>query len=291
MKNLVRLLRPHHWTKNAFCLAGAIFSGHYLEAGAIRDALLTAASFCLASSAVYVLNDFVDRDRDRRHPKKASRPLASGAVSPAAAGVLALLLLAGSLLLTAPLDARVLGTVLAYLGLNVLYSLGLKHVPMVDVLSIALSFELRMLAGVYAVGARPTPWIALCTFFLALFLALSKRRAEKAALAGAAEDPRPVLRHYPLAFLDVAVVGSGLTALMCYALFTTTSGKNPSHAVGIPVIAFALMHYARRLMQGELGEEPERSVLKDPAIFASIALWIGLYLWVERSGVRLFAGP
>jgi len=223
----LRLLRPHHWTKNLACLAGVLFSGRFVDTGADERALWTFGVFCAASSAAYALNDVFDRERDRRHPRKRLRPVASGAVSvPAAVGVgavLAATALAGAWALGFP----VLACLLFYVANNLAYSAGLKHLPLFDVLSIAMGFVLRLLAGVYVVGELPTTWITLCAFFLALFLGFGKRRAELGALGEQTNDQRPVLAQYTLSYLDYLLNSSAVMAVICYALFTTSPEKNP----------------------------------------------------------------
>lgn len=285
---IVRLLRPHHWTKNLLCLAGVVFSGQYLLGWALRAAFETAGVFCAAASAIYVLNDLVDRDRDRAHPVKKNRPLASGAVGIPAAVALGLVLLAVALAGSAALSLPILVCVGLYLGLNFAYTLWLKHVPLLDVLSIALGFVLRMAAGVYAVRELPTAWITLCTFFLSLFLAFTKRRSELAAQVAGGAPPRPVLAQYSLNFLDQMVAGAGVLSVMCYALFTTTSGKNLSLLVTVPIVVYGIMHYHRISMDLKLGQEPERILLKDVRIQACLIAWLASYLAILRFNPQLF---
>ncbi len=286
---ILRLLRPHHWTKNLLCFAGVVFSGRFRDPRSWGNALDAFLVFCAASSAVYVLNDILDRARDLRHPVKCRRPIASGAVSVAAGAFLSLLLGAGSLGLAAWAGPRLLTCAAALLGVHLLYSLWLKHVPLLDVLCIAAGFVLRMLAGVYAVGEIPTVWITLCTFFLALFLALAKRRAELGALGGTPSEQRPVLTQYTIAFLDHAVTGAAVVTILCYALFTATSGKNPAEIVTVPVVVYGILHYLRRVLAQQGGEEPELILLKDLRISASVLLWVALYVAIQILDPRLFA--
>ncbi len=252
----LRLLRPHQWTKNAFCLAGALFGpGRILELAAWRRDLVTLAAFCAVSSAVYILNDIQDRNRDRLHPKKQSRPIASGAVGIPAAVCLGLVLASLGAALGCTLGPAVLACLVLYMVNNVLYSRWLKHQPLLDVLSIAVGFCLRMCSGVYALGDLPTTWILLCTFFLAVFLGFAKRRVELAGmqtidLAGEEDRPnqqRPVLAQYSVQFLDSLLSSAAVMAVLCYALFTT-SGKAPSLTVTVPFVFYAVMHYKRMVM-------------------------------------------
>jgi 4-hydroxybenzoate polyprenyltransferase len=186
------------------------------------------------------------------------------------------------------LGPAVLVCLVLYASNNVAYSLWLKHLPLLDVLSIAIGFVLRLLAGVYVVGELPTTWITLCAFFLALFLGFGKRRAEL-RVGGADDDrQRPVLSQYPIAYLDYLVDSTAVMAVICYALFTTSPEKNRSLVMGVPIVFYAIMHYKRLVMRMDASEEPERVLLRDTPIRVSIVLWLVTYLLIEHGGVRLF---
>ena len=194
---LLRLLRPRQMTKNVFCLAGVVFGpGRITEGRAWLLGLATVVCFSLTSSAVYVLNDILDRERDRLHPRKRFRPIASGQVTIAAAATVAVVLALAALGIAAWLNAAVVLCVVLYFANNVSYSLGLKHQVLFDVLCISFGFILRLLAGIYAVADIPTTWITLCTFFLSTFLGTAKHRAELFRLNTAEDEThqRPVLR-------------------------------------------------------------------------------------------------
>ncbi len=283
----VRLLRPHHWTKNLVCLAGALFSGRFVDAAAVAGALWTLVVFCAASSAVYLLNDVVDRERDRQHPHKRVRPIASGAVSVPTAIAMATALALAALGGAWALGRDVLACVLIYVANNLAYSAWFKHLMLFDVLSISVGFVLRLLAGVYVVDELPTTWITLCTFFLALFLGFGKRRAELTT-PGNLRDQRPVLSRYTIPYLDSLLNSSAVMAVMCYALFTTSSGRNPSLVVGVPIVFYAIMHYKQIVITTPTSEEPEQILLRDPAIGVSIALWLATYLVIEHGRLHLF---
>ncbi|MBV8878771.1 MAG: decaprenyl-phosphate phosphoribosyltransferase [Planctomycetaceae bacterium] len=285
---IVRLLRPHHWTKNLLCMAGVVFSGQYLQPWAILGAVKTVVVFCAASSAVYVFNDLVDRKRDRLHAHKKARPLASGAVGVPLAVILGLAMGGAALAGSAAMGRSVLVCTALYLLVNLLYTLSLKHAPLLDVLSIAVGFVLRMLAGVYVVRELPTAWIVLCTFFLSLFLALAKRRSELAHRASDDSTQRPVLAHYSLPFLEQMVVSAGVMAVMCYALFTTTSGKNHALMLTVPIVVYGIMSYQSRIMQLPIGQEPEEVLLKDFRIQLCIIAWLASYVAITYFDPQLF---
>ncbi len=287
LRALFELLRPHHWSKNLFCFAGAAF-GPNRSRPWIHDAL-TFAVFCCVSSAVYVLNDVVDWKRDREHPRKRFRPIARGAVSVGGARVLASALGVAGIFGGWLIGPAGFACVCLYLVNNLCYSLKLKHVALFDVLSISFGFVLRLLAGIYAVDDLPTTWIVLCVFFLSLFLGFGKRRAEIAAMVDAQnQETRPVLRQYPADFLDYLIRSSAIMAIMCYALFTTSGGKNPSLVISVPIVFYAIMHYNRLLMTLRGGEEPERILVSDRTLQASIVCWMACYLVIEHGHVHLF---
>jgi 4-hydroxybenzoate polyprenyltransferase len=281
---LLKLLRVKQWTKNGVCLAGVLFSGMYSRPGAIALAAATALAFCLASSSIYIWNDIHDRKRDRSHPKKCGRPLACGEVSVSAAAALGAALGSGALLGGLGLGWAVFACIALYMVNNGLYSVWLKHVALLDVLCIVFGFVLRLVAGIYVVGDIPTTWIILCSFFLASFLGFSKRRAELNSISGnlekelPADSQRPVLDDYTVDYLDFLVSSSATMAIIAYALFATTSGKNPTLIVTLPIVYYAIMHYKRLVMVTKSGEEPELILLKDPLIIVCIAAWIVLYM-------------
>lgn len=286
-KECFKLLRPHQWAKNAFCLAGVLFTGQYLEPTADLAALATMLVFIGASSAIYVVNDVLDRDRDRQHPVKRLRPIARGTVRVPSAILLAAVLALGSLAGAYALHAEVLVCVVLQMLNNLAYSIRLKHVPLVDVLSIAAGFVLRLLAGVYVLGEVPTTWITLCTFFLALFLAIGKRRAELAIQdRSRVSARRPVLSAYTVQYLDQLLHGAAVMALLCYSLSTTT-GENPSLVFTVPIVFFAVSHYIRLIMVADGGEEPETMVLRDPVLLGSVVVWLVLYLAIAQTRLDL----
>lgn len=283
---LGRLLRVHQWTKNALCLAGVVFSGRFADPKAVQLAIAVTVLFCLASSSVYIWNDIHDRERDRHHPTKCRRPIASGEVSIPAAIVFATALIVVSLSGSFWLGWPALVCLSLYVVNNVLYSVWIKHLLLFDVLSIVLGFVLRLVAGVYVVGELPTAWIILCTFFLAAFLGFAKRRAELYSHANGGEsgrapsNPRPVLRQYTIDYLDFLISSLATMAIMSYAMFATTSGKSPSLIVTLPIVYYAIMHYKHLVMVGQIGQEPDRILLKDLHILLSLVVWLALFMLI-----------
>jgi 4-hydroxybenzoate polyprenyltransferase len=305
LHRILKLLRPLQLSKSLFCLAGVVFGPNRLEdEHAWGLGLWTVLVFMLGSSAVYVLNDVIDRHRDAAHPHKRLRPIASGEIGLATALSLAAVLLALALAVAWKVHWAVFICLGLYLLNNMAYSLWLRHLALVDVLSIALGFVLRLLAGVWVLDDVPTTWIVLCTFFLALFLGFAKRRAEldrlvegagpipRSGPASADDAPfaaqRPVLADYTVQFLDYLVNSAAMMTVMCYALFTTTSGKSPTLVVTVPIVFYAVMHYKRLVMIDGLGEEPERLLLTDLPLQLSLLLWLVVYFAVLFGNLSLF---
>lgn len=320
IRDIIKLLRPHQWTKNLFCLAGVIFGGRLLQPDAIADGILTVILFSMIASAVYIFNDIQDADRDRQHPKKRSRPLASGRVKLTTATAIAVFLVTVSLVGSYHLGIAVFSCLLLYGINNIAYSLKLKNIPLFDVSCIAFGFVLRLLAGIYAVGDTPTAWITLCTFFLTLFQGFAKRRSELLSLLhkqnpiesleelsseslhptgkhsylklfyqrGQTNQQRPVLSHYTLPYLDSLLNSTATMTIMCYSLFTISSGKNPSLVITVPIVYYAVMHYKRIVTVLAAGEEPDRILIEDTSIKISLLLWLVSYLAIVYFDLQIF---
>jgi len=289
---LLKLLRPHHWAKNVFCLAGVLFGDRLGDPDALTTAGLIFAAFCLLCSSVYILNDLVDVNRDRNHPIKRARPIASGAVSPATACVISLMLFIGAFSILFVYAASALLPAAIYVLINIAYTGFLKHVPILDFSSIAAGFVLRMLAGVYGIGDIPTGWIFICTLSIALLLAQAKRRSELVSLGAAGLEKlverRPVLRFYTKEFLDSLINSSATITVLAYALFTITSGKNPALVLTVPFVYYATMRYKMLVMVTNDGETPERLLLHDVSILIAAGAWLISFLWITHSNLEIF---
>ena len=194
----IRLVRPHHWIKNGIILLPVVFAMQMRDASAWLSAGLALAAFCLAAAATYAINDVCDRERDREHPAKRRRPVASGRLSVRYAIGLAVLLIAGAVLVAGAVNALVTGAIVSFLALQGVYSLALKRHVILDVMCIATGFVLRASAGALAIRAPVSPWLLVCTFTLCLFMGFCKRRNEVAVLAG--DTAAPSSRH-PLKFI------------------------------------------------------------------------------------------
>jgi len=282
---LLRLARPHHWTKNGFVLAGLLFGHAWGEPALVTAALVATLAFCLASSAVYAFNDARDALHDREHPEKRHRPVARGTVSSALAHGFAALLAVLGLAAAAWAGAGVLASVAAYLVLNAAYSLGLKRVPVLDVFVIAAGFMLRILAGTWGIGIEPSRWLLACGFLLTLFLGFAKRRAELARLADDAGQHRPVLEAYSAEFLDQAVFGSALGMVICYALYTVADSTVVLHGTDrliwtLPWVLLGTYRYLFRLRYRGGGGDPAQELLRDPLLAVAALGWVATVAWL-----------
>ena len=289
IRPLLQSLRPAQWAKNVFVLAPLVFGGLLLNSQVTLRAFLALVAFCCASSAVYLINDLRDREEDRRHPLKRLRPLAAGTLGvPAAiAAVVFLIAAAGAL---AVWLGRPFGTVLgAYLILNVLYTLWFKHMVILDVMSISLGFVLRVVAGAQATHVEVSRWLFLCTIFLALFLAFSKRRHEITLLAGAAAEQRRVLDHYSPAFLDQMINVVTASSVVAYALYcvapeTVEKYHTQDLIYTIPLVLYGIFRYLYLMYQSPGERNPTEAILKDPPFLINMVLWGLAVLWIVYSG-------
>ncbi len=269
----IRSLRPRQWLKNLLLLAGIIFAAKIGDATRWLEAGTAFVAYCCASSAAYLANDLRDIDADRLHPVKRGRPIAAGALSPRAAATLAAALSAVALALAAVLGSGSLALLLCFAALQAVYTLGLKHIVLVDVLVIAALFVVRAAAGAVAVAVRISPWLLACTALLALFLALGKRRAEL-VLVGAERAPgRAVLEGYSLTFVDRLLVAVAAVTVIAYTLYTVTARDSIALVATVPFVAFGVSRYLHLLHRHAAGEEPENVLLGDPPILIAVAAW------------------
>jgi 4-hydroxybenzoate polyprenyltransferase len=272
---LVQAARPHQWTKNLLLFAGLLFSGRFQDASAWPAAIAIFAAYCLASSAAYLVNDVRDAALDRVHPRKRDRPVAAGRLLPQHAIVAAVLGAVAAVCLAATTGTASVALLLAFLGLQLAYSLRLKHVAFVDVLAIATLFVIRAVAGAVAVDVPFSRWLVGCTGLLALFLALAKRRAELRSEADAASG-RPVLERYGTAPLDGLVLVAGAAAGLAYAVYAFRGPWAPAMALTIPLVALGLGRYAILVRSHELDQEPERLLIRDRILLLTIGAWVVL---------------
>jgi 4-hydroxybenzoate polyprenyltransferase len=268
---MFRLLRPRQWTKNLLLYAALIFAERLFDVDSFLLASLGFAAFCMASSSVYAVNDLLDVERDRCHPSKRNRPIASGEVSAGRAVAVAAALTVASLA-TAFWIAPAFGiAVLFYIGLTHFYSLAGKNVVILDVLLVAFGFVIRAIAGALAISVPISDWFILCTAFLALFMAVSKRKAELVALKEGASDARPVLEHYTETSLNTYTAVTMGATLICYGLYVLDFQREFGDNLRLlmltfPVVVFGIFRYHHLAETTDMGDKPEEVLLRDRPI-------------------------
>ncbi|MGE5234444.1 MAG: decaprenyl-phosphate phosphoribosyltransferase [Acidobacteriota bacterium] len=282
---LVRSLRPAQWSKNVFVFAPLVFAQKLQDPHALLRATLAFAAFCSAASAVYLVNDVRDRDEDRRHPLKRHRAIAAGTLGVGPALVAATLLAVAAGVAAWRLGPAFTALLGGYVLLNLTYSLYLKQRVILDVMAIAAGFVLRVVAGAVAVPAPVSSWLLLCTIFLALFLAFSKRRHELTLLQDGAADQRRVLEHYSPAFLDQMINVVTASAVVSYALYAvapeTVQKFHTEHLVyTVPLVLFGIFRYLYLVYQSPGARNPTEAILHDPPFLLNIALWGLAVLWI-----------
>ena len=276
VRPLLRMLRPVQWSKNAVVLAGVIFSGEADQPTQLVRALLAVLAFCAISSAMYIVNDWHDRERDRLHPVKRMRPIASGAVGGETASAMAAVLIGVGIAIAVGLSWSFTTCIVSYAVLTTLYTYVLKNHAGIDVLAIASGFLLRAMGGALAVDVPLSPWLFLCTFLLALFLGFGKRRNELLLFSGTAAEHRDALQGYTRRQLDWAVSLTAMTSVVAYLMYSlaTNSARTDNALVAtVPFVALAIGRYMVLVFKRGLGGAPEVLLVKDRLLQLMIAAW------------------
>lgn len=273
------LARPGQWTKNAFVVAPLLFSQRFFDPDYASRVGLAVAAFCLVASASYVVNDIRDAERDRVHRLKRERPLAAGRIAAPRAAAYACLLYAGGAATAVPLGGRFSAILAAFAGLQLAYSFFLRTLPGLDAIAIAAGFVLRAAAGVVAAGAAMSPWLLECTFALALFLALGKRRHEALILDSAASAHRAALARYDPVWLDRLLKLSAAVTLFLYSAYALSPGVAAKLGtermwITIPFVALGLLRYLFLIYGREDGGDPTGLLLGDLPLQLAIGAWI-----------------
>jgi len=271
-------LRPNQWTKNLLLLGALGLSKHLFERGPLLRALLAFALFCGLSGTVYLLNDVADVERDRLHPLKRRRPIASGALPVRVAALCAVVLGVSCLGLAVTLGRPFLACAATYLGLNLLYSFRLKEVVIVDVLCVSLGFVLRAVAGAVAIGVEFSDWLLVCTLLLALFLTLAKRRHELTSLSDEATSHRKILAEYSPYLLDQMIAVVTASCVTAYAFYTTAPDTRVKYQTDrlvwtLPFVMYGIFRYLYLVHRKELGGSPTDMLLTDRPLLVAVALW------------------
>lgn len=292
---LIRLLRPRQWVKNGFVFAAPAFGGVLLQLEGMAASVAVFCGFCLLSGSAYLFNDWHDLEEDRGHPEKCKRPLASGeAPLNTALAWGGLVCVAGLAILFAAGGLLTLCAGLLFLILNVVYTLLLKHLVVLDVMGISGSFLLRILGGAAAVRVPVSYWLLLCAGSISLFLAFVKRRAELMELGDKAHQHRAVLAHYSVAFLDQMVSVVTAITLLCYTLYTVDERTvsvfgSRMFIVTVPIVIYGLFRYLYLTYHRKGGSNPSELVVTDPGIIAAVVLWAGVCLLLIYGGQTWFS--
>jgi 4-hydroxybenzoate polyprenyltransferase len=275
---IVRAMRVYQWSKNGLLFAALIFAKEALDPGKIAIVLQAFAAFCMAASATYLFNDLMDVEKDRQHPKKRHRPIASGAMSPLFAYALLITLFAASALLSYHIRWQFLCATLAYIALTLSYTLVFKNLIILDVLMLAMGFVIRALAGAIALDVKFSSWLVVCTLFLALFLGLSKRRHEVVLLEEGASSHRAVLYHYSVHYLDQLILIAAGGTIITYTIYTCSPdvierlGTDKLY-VTLPFVIYGLFRYLFIVHHKTGGGDPSATLIKDWPLGVTVLLW------------------
>jgi 4-hydroxybenzoate polyprenyltransferase len=274
---LFRTMRPKQWTKNGFIFAALIFDGQLTNPQAVLVTLTGFVIFCLLSSAVYIINDLIDRQADQQHPKKRNRPIAAGKLPLRIAQAAALFIVILVIPLSFLMETQFAIIALLYLAINLAYSIRLKHEPILDVLILSGLYVLRVGAGVTLIEvARFSPWLYVSTIFLALYLGIGKRRAELNLLAGEANSHRPVLEGYSMSLLDQLITIVSSISILTYSIYTFSAENLPSNhtmMLTIPFVIYGIFRYLYLLQIEHSGDAPEEVLLTDRPLQITLLLW------------------
>lgn len=273
LKGIIKILRLKQWIKNGFVFAALIFSGKFIQIDLFKKNIYAFILFCLTSSAVYVLNDIVDLEKDKLHPDKKKRPLPSGMISKKIAIILDVVLVI-IVVACSYRNIKVFTILISYLIMNILYSFKLKNVVIIDVVIITLGFVMRVEAGSFATGVEISPWLLLCTMLLSLFLAINKRKSELITLEGKSGKHRKILEEYSIEFLDSMLTLVTPSILIAYCLYTFNSVQSRNMMFTIPFVLYGLFRYQYLMLKKNIGGKPEDIFTKDMPFLINIVLWM-----------------
>lgn len=270
--DIIKELRPQQWYKNVLLFVGIVFSQNMSHIDLWLSVLLSFVVFCTLSGSVYIINDIVDKEKDLMHPVKRNRPIASGRIRPEIAFAIALSLIFAGIFTSVYIGIFFAVAAALYIAQSLAYNFLFKEIYLVDVFVLSFGLVLRAIAGCLAIAVFVSPWLILCTFLMALFLALAKRRHELILLNSNATDHRKILKSYSVTVLD-SIIGITTSALIVsYSLYTFFSNR-PFMMLTIPLVLYGLFKYTDNVQNKSMGGEPEL-MFKDPAIIITIVLWI-----------------
>ncbi|MCP4494038.1 MAG: decaprenyl-phosphate phosphoribosyltransferase [Gammaproteobacteria bacterium] len=285
LKAMIGLMRPHQYVKNLFVFMPIFFVGKVTDPDLLTGSITAFIAFSLSVSAVYIINDYLDIEADREHPRKQHRPLASGTVSPKTAILLMLVLLVSGLGIMATLSVVAVGILLGYIVLNLAYSFWLKHVAILDVVIISTGFVLRLLVGATVTAIPLSMWIVIMTFLLALFMALAKRRDDVLIFNDTGKKMRQVIDGYTLQLIDSAMTIMAAVVIVAYILYTTSAesvqrlGSEYLYLTALFVIV-GIMRYLQISFVDQNSGSPTHIVLSDRFLQITIVTWLATFGWI-----------
>jgi len=278
VNTIIESMRPKQWMKNSLLFVGIFFSKNIFNTQLLIKSIFAFILFCLLSGTIYLINDITDIERDKHHPVKKKRPLASGRLSSQAAVLVSVVLCCSVIPLTFFLDFQFGLVAICYLGLNILYSLVLKHIVILDVIVVTIGFILRAVAGAVVVNVEISSWLLICTTFLALFLVLSKRRNELLLLKDSSIEHRKILTEYNQYLLDQMIGAVTASAIMSYALYTTSQETIVKFGTRnliftLPFVLYGVFRYLYLIYQKDYGGSPELIFMKDCSMIVNVGLF------------------
>lgn len=273
-KEMIKLMRPKQWLKNFFVFAAIIFSSNFFNIYLLNKNILTFIIFCLTSSSIYILNDLIDIEKDRQHPQKKNRPLASGKVTKKQGVILDIIVTALVVLLSLSFNYKIFLISIIYIIVNILYTFKLKNIVIIDVMTITFGFVLRVESGSIATGVHISPWLILCTILLSLFLALNKRKSEIKMLKGDSAKHRSILKAYSLNFIDEMLSIVTPSIFISYCLYTFNSVQSETMMFTIVFVLYGVFRYQYLMDKVNIGSKPEDVFSKDVPFLINMILWI-----------------
>ncbi len=278
-------MRVPQWIKNLILFAGILFGKKITDSNALVSVAVGFFLFSIVASCQYVINDYIDRDEDARHPEKKYRPLASGDLDPSLALTITLIILPLALIGSYMLKPSFSFIVIFYLAFNILYSKYLKHMVILDVMSISIGFVLRAIAGAIIVNVAFSSWLLLCTFMLSLFWGFSKRRGELDLLEGDASKHRKILNEYSISFLDLMMSIVATMTLMSYVMYTISPSTAQNLGTDkmvytVPIVVYAIFRSLYIIYIKNMGHNPTRAILTDRSVLASGFLWLAFVILI-----------
>lgn len=272
-RHIFKLMRPKQWTKNLFVFGAMIFSGKFVDENIFIKNIFIFIMFCLISSCVYILNDLVDAEKDRQHPEKKNRPIASGKVTKFQARIVEIILLFVIFTVCYEMNIKLFIVLLIYFLINVLYSFKLKNIVIIDVMIITFGFVLRVQSGGIATNVQLSPWMILCTILISLFMALNKRKSEIITLKDKSGDHRKILDEYSVDLIENMLTIVTPSILIAYCLYTFSSIQSRTMMLTIPFVLYGIFRYQYLMMKRNIGGKPEDVFQKDIPFLLNVILW------------------